>query len=266
MSQTRHAYRPAAWLLGVATLGLATAALADPPVATPDTPSDMHVVAKPAVAKPAVDKPAVDKPWVRTSSEDGITTYKREVPGSPIIALLGEGIVAAPIARVASVLLDYSRASEWIDSLEEVRVIRMLGPLEFIEYDHVGTPPVILKDRDFVCRGKIELDLQQQTFTLSMEPTTDPAAPRTSYVRGELRGYWKLKSIDHGRKTQVTAEMHGDPKGSVAKWLVNFFQKGWPRNTLESLREQVAKRDIKIIPQVQAAFDGKPLQFAVKSK
>lgn len=205
-------------------------------------------------------------PWVKTGDEDGIVSYKREIPGSPIIALRGEGVVNAPITRVASVLLDYTRAPEWVDSLEEVRVVRMLGPQEFIEYDHVGTPPVIMADRDFVVRGKIEVDLRERSLTLSMVPAKDPAVPeKDSYVRGELSGYWKLQAIANGKKTFVIAEMHADPKGSVAKWLVNWFQENWPHSTFESLREQLAKRDIRIIPQVKAAFEGKPLQFAIKS-
>jgi len=205
-------------------------------------------------------------PWIKTSDEDGIRSFKRELAASPIIALRGEGIVNAPIIRVASVLLDYDRAVEWVDSLEEVRVVRMLSATEFIEYDHVGTPPIIMKDRDFVCRGRVNVDVKQQTLTMNLWPASDPAVPVGDYVRGTLRGYWNLRSIANGSKTYVVTEMHGDPKGSIAEWMVNFFQKGWPRNTLESLREQVAKRDIKIIPQVKAVFEGKPLEFAIKQK
>ncbi len=62
---------------------------------------------------------------LETSSGHGIITFKCEVPGSEIIDLLGEGIVNAEIVRVASVLFDYTRAPEWIDSLEEVRVVRL---------------------------------------------------------------------------------------------------------------------------------------------
>jgi hypothetical protein len=204
--------------------------------------------------------------WIKTSDKNGILTFKREVRASPIIALRGEGLVDAPIVRVASVLLDYDRATEWVDSLEEVRVVRMLSPNEFIEYDHVGTPPIIMVDRDFVCRGRVDVDLQEKSLTMNLWPASDPAAPVGRYIRGTLRGYWKLKAVANGTKTYVTTEMHGDPKGSVAKWLVNLFQKGWPRNTLQSLREQVAKRDIAIIPQVKAVFEGKPLQFAIKQK
>ena len=43
----------------------------------------------------------------------------------------------------------------------------------------------------------------------------------------------------------MVAEIHADPKGSVAKWIVNMFQKGWPHNTITSLREQVKKPDIR---------------------
>ena len=209
----------------------------------------------------------VEPPWTQTSTGAGIRTYKREVPGSEVIALRGIGIVPAPIVRVASVLLDYTRAPEWIDSLEFVRVVRMVGPLEFIEHDHVGTPPLIMKDRDFVCRGKLALDLAEQSLVMTIEPASDESVPPDeSCVRGELRGYWKLKAINGGKHTLVTTEMHGDPKGGVPKWLVNLFQKGWARSTIEALREQVSKPDIKIMPQVEAAFAGKPIDLAIKSK
>ncbi len=260
---------------------------AAPPVGTPAAPqaSTAGRAAGPARRAPGAREPKIaapkgqrvsergrgkpgaqPSPWTETSSGHGIITFKRDVHGSEIIDLLGEGIVEAPIVRVASVLLDYTRATEWIDSLEEVRVVRMLGPLEFIEYDHVGTPPIIMKDRDFVCHGKLALDLEQQSLVMTIEPTTDPALPPTHYIRGELRGYWKLKAMDGGRRTFVIAQMHGDPRGSVPKWLVNLFQQGWARNTIESLREQVKKPDIHVMPQVEAAFEGKPIAFAIKSK
>src|SRR5690349_10221803 len=103
-----------------------------------------------AFAAPPADakRATAQNGWVKTGDDDGIVSYKRDVRGTDIIALRGEGPVDAPLMRVVSVLLDYARAPEWVDSLAEVRVVRMIGPLEFIEYDHVATPP-ILKDRDF---------------------------------------------------------------------------------------------------------------------
>jgi hypothetical protein len=143
----------------------------------------------------------------------------------------------------------------------------MIGPLDFIEYDHVATPPMIMKDRDFVCRGRLALDLAHQTFAMLIEPTTDPAVPvNDDYVRGELRGFWRMQAIDGGKKTFVMTEVLGDPKGSVPKWLVNLFQQSWAHSTLQSLRAQVAKKDIQIIPQVAAAFAGKPIDLAAAAQ
>jgi hypothetical protein len=226
----------AAIVLWIAGCALATIATGGAAVAQPAHP--------PHPAQKRSSQRAKLPPWVQSSR--GILTYKRDIPGSDIIALRGEGTVDAPLIRVVSVLLDYARAPEWVDSLEEVRIVRMTGPLEFVEYDRVGTPPIIMKDRDFVCRAKLSLDLGKQTFMMTMEPTRDPAVPPDDrYVRGELRGFWKLQAIDGGRRTFVVAEMHGDPKGGVPKWLVNLFQSGWARSTLEDLRAQVAKRTSK---------------------
>jgi hypothetical protein len=183
--------------------------------------------------------------WEKIDDDDGITVYRREVPGSPIIAFKGEGVVNASILRVASVLIDTSRATEWIDSLAEARTLKQIGEDEYIEYDHVSTP-FVLKDRDFVIDAKLEVDPAQKKVALMIHSVTDPQAPETNYVRGELmRSSFTLTALDHGQKTHVVAEIHADPKGSVAKWIVNMFQKGWPHNTITRLREQVRKPDIR---------------------
>jgi hypothetical protein len=186
-----------------------------------------------------------DPPWEKFDEDDGIAVFRREVPGSPIIALRGEGVVNAPILRVASVLVDTERAPEWIDSLAETKVIRRLSDDECIEWDHIATP-VILKDRDFVFDIKLALNPKDKQVSLNYHSVYDSGAPKTDYVRGEFTyGTFTLTSIEGGKKTRVLAEVLADPKGSVAKWIVNLFQKDWPHKTIESLRKQVAKPDIK---------------------
>jgi hypothetical protein len=182
--------------------------------------------------------------WEKIDDDDGIAVFRREVPGSPIIAFKGEGVVDASIIRVASVLIDTSRATEWIDSLAEARTLKRIGEDEYIEYDHVTTP-FVLKDRDFVIDAKLELDPAQKQVALKIHSVTDPLAPETNYVRGELmHSAFTLTALEHGQKTHIVAEIFADPKGSVAKWIVNWFQKGWPHNTITSLRAQVKKANI----------------------
>ncbi|HWZ88295.1 MAG TPA: START domain-containing protein, partial [Polyangiaceae bacterium] len=134
---------------------------------------------------------------------------------------------------------------EWIDSLAETKIIRKLSDDDCIQWDHIKTP-VILKDRDFVFDIKLGLNPPDKQVSLNYHSVYDSGAPKTDYVRGEFTyGTFTLTSIEGGKKTRVLAEVLADPKGSVAKWIVNLFQKDWPHKTIESLRKQVAKPDIK---------------------
>ena len=207
---------------------------------------------EPAAATTTAPAPAAPVAWEKIGDSDGIGVYRREVAGSPLIAFKGEGYVNASIIRVASVLVDSDRAPEWVDSLTESKIIRQVSETETVHYDHIGTP-FVLKDRDFVSDCKLEFDPGRKNVTLKIHAVSDPLAPRTNYVRGELiHSSFALTSVDHGSRTFVVAEIHADPKGSVAHWIVNLFQKRWPHNTLTRLRAQVAKADIKEHPRLKA--------------
>jgi len=240
--------RSLAFAIGMA---FAIPAIADtPPAESPPAASPAPEV-NPAPAAPANQPPVA---WEKIGDDDGIAVYKRDVPGSPLVAFKGEGIINASILRVASVLVDSKRATEWIDRLVEARDIRMISETESIHYDHVATP-IVMKDRDFVSDVKLEFTPAEKKMMLKIHAVTDPAAPQTSYVRGELlHSAFILTSIEHGTKTRVVAEIHADPKGSVAKWIVNLFQRSWPHNTITRLRAQVAKPDIKDHPRLKQVF------------
>jgi hypothetical protein len=192
-----------------------------------------------------------DPPWQKFDEDEGIAVFRREVPGSAVIALRGEGVVDAPILRVASVLCDTTRSTEWIDRLAEVKVVRKLSDDEQIHWTHISTP-VVIKDRDFVFNIKLELDPPNKKLFLNYHSVYDSGAPKTDYVRGEFKyGTFTLTSIEGGKKTRVLAEVLADPRGSVAKWIVNLVQKDWPHKTIASLRRQVAKADIKDSPRLK---------------
>jgi len=192
--------------------------------------------------------------WEQFDEEDGIKVFRRETAGSDIVALRGECTVDAPILRVGSVLIDYTRATEWIESLEEVRVLRHIGDRERVEWSHISTP-FVLSDRDFVIRGKLDIDAPAKRVVLQSHSVADAKAPRTGYVRGQLiYGKFVLTSIDGGKRTRVLAEVQADPKGSVPKWLVNMFQKRWPHNSLTALRRQVKKPGVTDDPKLKKAL------------
>jgi hypothetical protein len=192
--------------------------------------------------------------WQKLADEDGISVFGREVPGVSLLAMRGEGVVNAPILRVASVLSDTARSHEWVDSVAETRTLRKLSDSEYVSWNHVTTPWV-LKDRDFVFTTKLELIPKAQQVALNYHSVSDPAAPKTQYIRGQfIYGKFVLTSIDSGKQTRVLAELLCDPKGSVAKWMVNMVQKDWPHSTIQRLRRQVAKRDVTDNPRLSDAM------------
>jgi hypothetical protein len=182
--------------------------------------------------------------WKLVGSQHGVEIYRRDVPGSPVVAFKGQGTIEAPLWKVAAILLDTRRAPEWADSLKESRVVKRIGPNAYIEYNHLGMP-FILRDRDFVSEVVIDVNAEARTFALVYKPTAEGNPPVSGHVRGEITaGVFHLRSIEPGRRSALTAEIQCDPKGAIPTWVANFFQRSWPMNTFERLRSQAAKPDI----------------------
>lgn len=192
--------------------------------------------------------------WQKSCETDGLTIYWSKVEGSQVIAFKGDGIVDEPIEKVASVIVDTTRGTEWIDSLVASKVVRNLNPTEFIEYDHVGIPfpfDTVMSDRDFVSHVTTDYDPQTRWLTVSYLPAEDDQAPvLKKYTRGVMTCVFKLVPMSMPGQTYLDAEVHCDPKGGVPKWLVNFFQQGWPETTFQNLRREVKKPDITVVPMI----------------
>ena len=190
-------------------------------------------------------------------TENGIVVSKKDIPGSPFLAFRGEGDIDEPLLLVGSVLVDIARDREWIDSLVESKILRTVSETEYITYTHVGTP-ITMSDRDFVTDVTLAIQPSARQLAIKMHSVIDSNAPTTRYVRGELSSSsFGLTAIDGGRRTHVVAEIHCDPKGSIAAWIVNKFQNDWGYNTIKSLRSQVKKPDIKVHPRLKAVLDEK---------
>jgi hypothetical protein len=191
--------------------------------------------------------------WHQCSNDNGLTTYWSNVAGSQVIAFRGEGIVNAPVEKVASIIIDYTKGTEWINSLLESKAVRMISDTEFIEYDHVGIPfpfNTVISDRDFVSDVTIRFDKKNQRLTVSYKSTTDPAAPPLKkYTRGIIDCEFRMAPMSMPDQTYVEGRVFTDPKGGIPKWLVNFFQQSWPQDTFEGLRKQTRK-NIEILPVV----------------
>src|SRR5581483_6365554 len=91
--------------------------------------------------------------WVKGEDSPTFKSFWAKVPGTDVIAMRGIGTVGQPLDKVASVIVDTTRGTEWIDSLVKSTVVREIKEGHFIEYDLVGIPfpfDTLIQNRDFV--------------------------------------------------------------------------------------------------------------------
>lgn len=208
-------------------------------------------------AAPMPSLPVADKSWEEISKDDGIVTHRKEVEGSDIVAFRGEAVIEAPIAKVSNILIDTSRKKEWVAKIIEAKDIRPISEYERIEYNATSSGFFAVSDRDFVFRAKAQLNKEKGQVVFTLNSVEDPLAPETDRVRGSLNeSKYVLTSLDGGKRTHMVVEIHADPKGSVPKWLVNLFQKSWPRKTIENIQKQAAKPDVTEHAGIKAYFEG----------
>jgi hypothetical protein len=211
-----------------------------------------------ALLVPATSWAGDSSGWEAIRSDAGIQVSRKVVAGSPFVAFRGEGDVNATLLEVADVLVDVPHENEWLDSVKEARILRKVSDTEYIMYSHLGTPPT-MTDRDFVTDVRVAIDPGKRGLVVDMHSVDDAAAPHTDYVRALLtESSFTLRANPDGKTTHVVAEIHCDPKGSIASWAVNFFQRSWGFNTLQSLRRQVARGAAPVHPLLKDAFAGSP--------
>jgi len=175
--------------------------------------------------------------WKQTDDEGGILIFERADPNG-FLAFRADGIVHSPLRSVAAALLDSEHTPEWVDHLEEDRILARQGAAKFVEYTHVSTP-FVLKDRDFVC--EVGLSVKNGSLLIESHSVEFGAAPETKYVRGAvLQNEFRLTPLKD-RKTRLQGEFHIDPKGSVAQWIVNLFQHSWPKKAFRAIQARAAE-------------------------
>ena len=175
--------------------------------------------------------------WNLAKEVDGIKIFEAVVKGADVVAFRGETTLHFPIERVVSSLADMERKEEWMHDLKEVRTLEILNPRVRIEYYHSGTPWP-LSDRDFIYRAEFKYFPKAETFVLNLQNAEHKSMPkREGVVRGKIiESNYFISKTDKPGVTKMAVEILVDPMGSVPKWLVNIFQKDWPRNTLTSLK------------------------------
>jgi len=193
----------------------------------------------------AVAHAAIPPAWTLLEDRAGLQVFERKVPDSDVVALRFVAKIDAPVWKLAAVVMDARRTREWVDRLAEDRMVRRLGPTTYVEYTAIDTP-FIIRDREFLVQ--VDFAVEGRGLRLKTKPIEDPELPPTP---GRVRGlvhteYVFTPDAEEPEKSWADIEIHADPRGSVPKWVVNLFQRGWPRKSFEAIQAQVRKTDIEI--------------------
>jgi hypothetical protein len=192
------------------------------------------------------EAPAADKTpqpaWEKIIEEEGVTVWKRAIPGSSLVEFRARGILPTPMIRAAAVLRNSGREREWMESCIEARVLEWHSPIDATIYNRTESPVFFVDDRDLVAQARTTVDYDAKTIAIAFRSVEHARAPRHADVvrMRDVQGVWRLRRLDAVR-TEIEYQLRADPGGSLPAWLVNWASERIPFNTIVKLREQVKK-------------------------
>jgi hypothetical protein len=197
------------------------------------------VTAGVAQPHPRID---VDDPsWRLESSSDGITLYGGSDQGTGIVPLKVVMTIPGTIEEVSLVLEDIPRRKEWVSNFGGSVLLDRANDYDQTEYLHVDMPwPA--RDRSAVLRARVTVSDDLKHATIAAESCESPlAANLPVLVRSKIYAS-TFQMTQVGDNVEVVALVFIDPRGSIPKWIVNYFTRRVSRSTLSGLRRQVARR------------------------
>ncbi len=203
--------------------------------------------------------PARAQAWVEVGTEDGVTTWKREIPGVSLVEFKGKGIIDASFKKILAIFHDDKRKTEWMGNCVANKRLRILGPGRNIFYNRTGSKFPLIADRDVILESATDVWREKRRIRIDAWSIEDPSTPPVDGVvrMPDLRASWVLQILDDG-KTEVEYTVKADPGGSLPAWAVNWAAESIPRKTILSLRSQVKKDGYDTeLAYVEAAFDWK---------
>lgn len=187
--------------------------------------------------------------WEYIDTDRNVEVFRKEVPGSDVVAFRGITTSNIPIGKLLAVFNDPGERQHWVDRYSE-HVTLEKGQYRETYWIHFALPfPV--SDRDYVLQAVGTADEANRSFKVRIKSVEHPkkAGEDDCCVRALAMGtYYEFTALPNG-KTKIIVEVHTDPKGALPNWLVNLIQKSWPSKTLGGLVEHTAKSNKAPMPE-----------------
>jgi hypothetical protein len=194
------------------------------------------------LAGPARAAPDLAEGWRSIKKSDGIEVWQRASSSTGGFSFRGEGVVNGSVLRVAAIVTDASRYTEWAKNCVGSFDIERIAPGHTISYRRFTSGAPMVSDRDMVLDTQMSLDTNSKSFMLAFKKDHDSRkAPPSGVVRvSGIEGFYQLKQLD-AEHTYVTYQVKMDPGGSIPGWVANQVSRDTPLATLVGLRLQAEK-------------------------
>jgi len=177
--------------------------------------------------------------WEKIDDDQGIQVFRKDMPGSDIVAFKGAGMVDASMEKIFWVLCDAEHEKQWVEMLIDNYVMEQYTPFDRLQYQNFDLPWP-LSDRDFVYRAAATMD-EKGRLHLKLNSVENVKNPPTRGVRAELMSSGFVLTRKPDGKTWVEVSIFSDPKGVLPTWVINLVQSSWPMETMLGIRKQVQK-------------------------
>ena len=183
--------------------------------------------------------------WESLGALEGVKLARKSIRGNNLFAVRGESVIPHSMDRVATVINDHTRWKEWAHGMISAQLLERANDGTKIVYQAFDMP-LLVSDRDTVY--SFAMTWEGDRLKILGQSVPHPKAPPTVGIRTNLiAGRWFLEPMGP-QKTHLVLEVLMDPKGSLPSWLVNIVQRDYPADTINQLKAQLHKPDIRTHP------------------
>jgi Polyketide cyclase / dehydrase and lipid transport len=179
--------------------------------------------------------------WVQINSNQNLTVYAKDRPGSSIKELRAVGLVDAPSWVILNLLDEVADYPDFMPYTTKAQLIerRTHDTIIYFRWD-----PPLIGARDVtvaVTQSSTKRADGKTNYQLHWEPSsTAGPAPSAGVTRITLdEGSWKLEPTEDGRKTTVIYDLFTDGGGGLPAFVINMANRQSVNDLFQAIRKQV---------------------------
>jgi hypothetical protein len=179
--------------------------------------------------------------WVQINSNQNLTVYAKDRPGSSIKELRAVGLVDAPSWVILNVLDEVADYPDFMPYTTKAQLIERRAH-ETIIYFRWDPPLIGARDVTVaVTQSSSKRTDGKTNYQLYWEPiSTVGPAPSPGVTRITLdEGSWKLEPTEDGKKTTVIYNLFTDGGGGLPAFVINMANKQSVNDLFQAIRKQV---------------------------